>query len=559
MEKTLAILEVSQKQAYIFGSKFLKENQLRSRAIRLATEELWKECLPGDLTEKEKERRLVYAGGGHIILQFDDKDEAKETVKRITRAAYTRYVGMEMFAKLMVYDEAQTPGENLNALLKALEAKKSLRASAFRRISTGLEKLDPVTFQPMDLELVKNTLRPVEPKQVRKLELPPERHPLLPEEGELRIHQKVFEELAGSDNFIAVVHIDGNNMGAKSQQVTKNAGDDWDACCAKHRAFSESVDLAFRTALKRTIEMVEERQSSGELELLNFRDEQIAHPVRPVVAAGDDICFVTSGKLGIECAVWFLRALQNPNAPQYRRYWDEAGELAPYSACAGVAMVHTKYPFHRAYELSEELCSSAKRYAAELAAELVAKLGEKQSETERERISTIDWHIEFGQGRGSVSETRKDYLTEDSEDGRDEQHPIRSLTLRPLAVIGGKEDSFRSYDFFRKLFDAIDSGLSEHSRDKISRGKLKGIRVPLKQGEWETRLYIRENGLNEFEKWAWDQVTSHAQIAKQAKRTQESFTPTEREGKEWHCRSLYFDAVELVDHLLVLNREEGAK
>lgn len=47
MQKTLAILEVSQKQAYIFGSNCLKENQLRSRAIRLVTKDAgddWGEC-----------------------------------------------------------------------------------------------------------------------------------------------------------------------------------------------------------------------------------------------------------------------------------------------------------------------------------------------------------------------------------------------------------------------------------------------------------------------------------------------------------------------------------
>ena len=296
---------------------------------------------------------------------------------------------------------------------------------------------------------------------------------------------------------------------------------------------------------------------------------ELFHKLLPVFEDGDTLygCLTCGNKpmpiaelMTIEYAcrvlkdVSILRALQNPNAPQYRRYWDKVGDLDPYSACAGVAMVHTKYPFHRAYELSEELCSSAKRYAAEL--------GEGQSEAERDRISTIDWHIEFGQGRGSVSETWKDYLTEDSEDGRDKEHPIRSLTLRPLAVIGGKKDSFRIYDFFRKLFDAIDSGLSKQSHDRISRGKLKGIRVPLKQGEWETRLYIRENGLNEFEKTAWDQVTSHAQIAKQAKRIQESFTPAEqvRSGEELPkalCLRGERERLALLIDLIKVSRKEG--
>lgn len=545
MPKTLAILEVSQKQAYIFSSKYLKENRRRSRAIRVATEELWKQCLP-DLTEEERQRRLVYAGGGHIILQFDSREEAEKTVQQITHKAYTDFAGMEMFAKLLDCNEELSPGENLKELVRELEVKKSLRSSVFRRRSTGLEELDEVTFQPKE--------------PGRKLKLEPEQHPLIPEENLDYAHEREFGSLAGNDNFIAVVHIDGNNMGAKSQAVTEQAGNHWEECCAKHQRFSESVERAFQTALWRTYKMVEEKQQAGELEELGITDVKITHPMKPVVAAGDDICFVTSGKLGIECAVYFLRALQNPNDSSYPEGPDNHGTpwnapLEPYSACAGVAMVHTKYPFHRAYELSEELCSSAKRYAAELK--------EGKSEEEKERISTIDWHIEFGQGRGSVSESREDYLTEDTGDGSSKEHPIRTLTLRPLAVIGGTEKSFRNYGFFLKLFDKLSGNLTEddsdRAGDKVARSKLKGLRVPMKQGEWETKLFIRENGLNEMEKWANDQVTSLSELAAGEKRKQESFTPVTAEGREedqrFCQRSLYFDAVELVDHMMILDRK----
>ena len=41
MPQYLAILEVSQKQAYIFGSKRLAENVARSEIIRYVTEELY--------------------------------------------------------------------------------------------------------------------------------------------------------------------------------------------------------------------------------------------------------------------------------------------------------------------------------------------------------------------------------------------------------------------------------------------------------------------------------------------------------------------------------------
>lgn len=558
MPKTLAILEVSQKQAFIFSSKYLKQNQRRSRAIREATEVLWKK----GLTKEQQEKRLVYAGGGHIILQFESPEEAQKAVREITYRAYTDFDGMEMFAKLWKYDTElprkekryqglTAPAANLMELTRRLEIKKSLRSSAFRRRNTGLEQLDGVTFLPVELN--PTTQMPREPEE--ELKLPPDRHPLLPEEGEFRAHQTVFDALAGNDNFIAVVHIDGNNMGARSQKVTKDAGDDWDECCAKHRSFSESVELAFRTAMRRTINLVDELQNDHKFAGLNILDEHEHHPVKPVVAAGDDICFVTAGKLGIECAAFFLRALQNPNDPQYQKLLPMEG-LNPYSACAGVAIVHTKYPFHRAYELSEELCSSAKRYAAQLG---------QENERETDCISTIDWHIEFGQGRGSVAESREDYITEDSGSGT-EKSPIRTLTLRPLAVIGGEEHPFRSYDFFRSLYHQLcdsltdnDEAQDEGKRFRIPRSKLKGLRTPLKQGKLETKLFIRMNRLEKMVQCAWDQVPACQGDKDASGQTQESFTQPERDGDGlWRQRCLYFDAVEMVDHLFLLPGKEDA-
>ena len=86
---------------------------------------------------------------------------------------------------------------------------------------------------------------------------------------------------------------------------------------------------------------------------------ELFHKLLPVFEDGDTLygCLTCGNKpmpiaelMTIEYAcrvlkdVSILRALQNPNAPQYRRYWDKVGDLDPYSACAGVAMVHTKYP-----------------------------------------------------------------------------------------------------------------------------------------------------------------------------------------------------------------------
>ena len=50
-----------------------------------------------------------------------------------------------------------------------------------------------------------------------------------------------------------------------------------------------------------------ERIKSEKLKELNLKDSFF--PVRRIITAGDDICFVSEGKIGIECAVEYMKAL----------------------------------------------------------------------------------------------------------------------------------------------------------------------------------------------------------------------------------------------------------
>ena len=70
MERFLTIIEVSQKQAYIFSDNKLRENIKRSEEIAYVTgTDYIKKALDGSL-KSPVSGHLVYAGGGHTILEF---------------------------------------------------------------------------------------------------------------------------------------------------------------------------------------------------------------------------------------------------------------------------------------------------------------------------------------------------------------------------------------------------------------------------------------------------------------------------------------------------------
>lgn len=506
MSKILLILEVSRKQDYIFSSIHLRDNAARSDIIRYVTsEEFFKQAAPEYYNSREN---FVYAGGGHTILQFGDRATATHFAEQVTQKAMREYDGLELFAKQMEYRETDengkpaTPGQNLVWLSEALEQKKSLRKASFRLTSLGIEKK----------------------AEAASLTAP---NAIDPPKG--WAFAKDFADLQGrtDENFIAVVHVDGNSMGKRVKNLYDSETESWDACCDKLRCFSEGIQHDFEAAFR---EMAAE---VADYEAANSAGNTGILPVRPVILAGDDVCFVARGCLGLECAERFMKHLSAKTNPQ-------DGET--YAACAGVAMVHLKYPFHQAYDLAEALCSSAKKYGVSLC--------------DNGSVSAMDWHMEFGQLKENLRAIREDYQTEDG----------RCMELRPVVVLQGDmtEDAqekmnVRTYSFVRDMCLQMKQAVQTDG-EKIARSKLKELRNAIKQGELECRYALQDGEITnlfravfkaqyntadeQYAKYA-DMLKDGELIDKQPFRT---FDDGGKNGSEPVSHCLFFDAIEMMDH-----------
>ena len=75
-ERYLTILEVSQKQAYIFQNNELRSNVLNSADIAWITSGEYLEQTIHDKEIFSMEQNLVYDGGGHTILEFAAQETA---------------------------------------------------------------------------------------------------------------------------------------------------------------------------------------------------------------------------------------------------------------------------------------------------------------------------------------------------------------------------------------------------------------------------------------------------------------------------------------------------
>ena len=243
MSRYLTILEVSQKQAYIFASNKLQDNVRNSAVIAWVMspdyfQQIMKESDRTDLFDAKE--NLVYSGGGHIVLEFASKDNAEEFVKIITRRIRIDYPGIEVFATTSEFVEVDKDGnkvyagENIKLLTAKLEKKKAERKAAFHQGSFGVEKIDSNTLKPV---LLGDTDKAEMPKAEEEIDR------MLSPDGFRRVSK--FGELGGSknqSNFIAVVHIDGNAMGKRVEKLYQTNKDlDWPSYKEMLGQFSKAI------------------------------------------------------------------------------------------------------------------------------------------------------------------------------------------------------------------------------------------------------------------------------------------------------------------------------
>lgn len=188
---------------------------------------------------------------------------------------------------------------------------------------------------------------------------------------------KNFEHISPEQeqSYIAVVHIDGNTMGKRFEACTN---------LTEIRKLSKSVAEATKNAFKNTLQILVEKIVKNEilLKTLGIKLKGKNVPFRPIIIGGDDITFVCHGKLGIFLAKTFINEFTK----------QQVSDNQPLSACGGVAIVKTKFPFFKAYQLAEELTKSAKDKSRNIV-----------------NSSYIDFHISSGGFSGSWDDIKENY------------------------------------------------------------------------------------------------------------------------------------------------------
>ncbi|MCE7946717.1 MAG: hypothetical protein DYG88_04735 [Chloroflexi bacterium CFX4] len=507
-EYTLLTVECGGIQSYVFGSNRLKENVGASYLVAQATEAWAFEALKNaklthNITDPKAKKpfakghifdegstldaEVIYFGGGNITILFRNKDHAKAFTERLSKKVLCEAPNLRLEVHSITWDSTNEKcplGKAVGELRRGMKAAVSRLPANAPLLGLGVTAMCQETGLPalarrhigddrryLSAEvLAKQDIAGAAKHAKQKLE-----DSLLEEHSGYTFPDDLdhLGRSRGESSYIAIVHADGNDMGDIIKQIGTESAD------CKYidniRAFSQATKRISLAAMKAVIDLLIEKTVEGmeilgvgtvpDLKFTLSDQNHMNLPIRPIIFGGDDTTFVCDGRIGVALAVEYLQAFEK--AAQNDEELKKLGYSDKLTACAGVAIVKSRYPFARAYALSEELCSAAKQFRR--------SAGFKGG--------ALDWYFTAGGLYSDLEEMRKREYTVSQ----------GSLTLRPVALGDEATVGVHRWSVVEKLTSAFQNDVWAKKRNKA-----KLLRDALRQGPQEVErfrnVYIEKKG-----------------------------------------------------------------
>jgi hypothetical protein len=294
-------------QDFIFKTNKLQEIVGASEIVKDVAKEF--EKISG---YEENNPNILLNAAGNIKAVFDSYDECQKVVLDFAKIIQQKAYGITISQAVVKFEG--NPKDYVNELEKKLKIQRN-RPSIPLDMSLNITKLSPKTAKPM---VAKDEDKATNQK-LKAYKKFLDNNP----------HNKEFKELkdfSNSKNKIAVIHIDGNGLGALIPKLTIPLSE-----------FSKELDNATIKAFN------------------DAKDDTM--DIRDVVLGGDDVTVICNADDALEFSKNFLK-----NFEENTKDLGNGG----LTACGGIAFCNEKYPVHYALSLAEELCGIAKKHAKKI-------------------------------------------------------------------------------------------------------------------------------------------------------------------------------------------------
>ncbi|NLY14987.1 MAG: hypothetical protein GXZ05_01230 [Gammaproteobacteria bacterium] len=354
MSRVVYAFELRGIQGYLFNTGRLKDMIYASELIDYVLSQPLDEALSavGADPERAQPRRT----GGAAYLVMDSLEQAQRMRDLWTLSILQLLPGIELVDAVASADSVRL------AVKAALDELQVARNRPFARLpaASPLSALAPRTGLPAvgkergeSLDASTATRREVQRLAGGLTERFGDDSLLWPNNFEEDSHESTRFRL-NSDNFVGMLHLDGNGIGVVLRELNRAASHlDDDSYIAVYQAFSTGLEkVTCLAAEKATAEV-----------LAPARSERNVVPARPLVLGGDDLSILVRSDLAMPFAMSYARHFEELSVGFIQELKQQLGSVEfpdKLTTSGGLVLVKPGFPFSQALALAESFAGVAK-------------------------------------------------------------------------------------------------------------------------------------------------------------------------------------------------------
>ena len=359
----LAKYDFRTKQKYIYRTNVLREivgaSMLITTSYKLFIEELEKAEIPveNDVVFDEQQMRyvnpedqeftldvpdnggkVIYIGGGNLYMLWSSREIAIKASGILSRVLRENCYGLS--AVCGIAPCTGNYAKDIEKVNRDFQTQKDMVPPFMPTAILPIARVDRKTTMPVSrVEYIGREQKYLTQESYLKLCMANSVVKVSDEDPLTEMELDNITRRKGEDSLLAVIYVDGNGMGERVRKVMQTDGngiEDYAEAVRRIRTLSNQIQSAFVTEPLREI-----------------RDlmKNLNHRGRMVVAGGDEVTLVCNAHDALKVVETYFHSLEKSNQ----------GANVKNTACAGICIFHSHFPFSTAYDIAEQCCENAKR------------------------------------------------------------------------------------------------------------------------------------------------------------------------------------------------------
>lgn len=277
--------------------------------------------------------KIIYIGGGNLYMLWKDEETAEKASAILCRMLREKAYSLSAVCGMADYSgDYAVDMKNLNA---DFERCKVLTPPFIPSAMLPFTELDirtslPIAHKSTEPRMEKYTIGEESISQESYLKRAQYRKT---HKGRKEYLDDIVTE-KGRESLLAVIYIDGNNMGTRVTSEMDSIHD-YKNGVKTIRSLSNKIQDCFVSATRAAIECAAES------------DPVMKDRIRWIVSGGDEVTLICNARAALKVVGIYFDALAKTRENN--------------TACAGIAVFHSHFPFSKAYEIAEECCENAKK------------------------------------------------------------------------------------------------------------------------------------------------------------------------------------------------------